>query len=86
LDAIRNHTVGRQDPSDLLVFLMLADLTEPGRDYPGVEELRDLALKDPLVALLSGTQKKLEHIIDKGRTPHPRATRMLESLRVRSLT
>lgn len=43
LDAIRYHTTGRANMKPLEKAIYLADLIEPGRDYPGVEELREMA-------------------------------------------
>ncbi|WP_437130173.1 bis(5'-nucleosyl)-tetraphosphatase (symmetrical) YqeK [Peptostreptococcus russellii] len=43
LDAIRYHTTGRANMKPLEKAIYLADLIELGRDYPGVEELREMA-------------------------------------------
>ncbi|WP_088008057.1 bis(5'-nucleosyl)-tetraphosphatase (symmetrical) YqeK [Indiicoccus explosivorum] len=40
LNAIRYHTTGRPAMSDLEKIIYIADLTEPGRKFSGVEELR----------------------------------------------
>lgn len=40
LNAVRYHTTGRAQMSDLEKVLFIADLIEPGRDFPGVEALR----------------------------------------------
>jgi predicted HD superfamily hydrolase involved in NAD metabolism len=40
LNAIRFHTTGRAGMSVLEKLIYIADLIEPGRDFPGVEELR----------------------------------------------
>ncbi|AQQ52946.1 bis(5'-nucleosyl)-tetraphosphatase (symmetrical) YqeK [Planococcus lenghuensis] len=40
LNAIRYHTTGRPDMSDLEKIIYIADLVEPGRKFTGVEELR----------------------------------------------
>jgi predicted HD superfamily hydrolase involved in NAD metabolism len=81
LHAIANHTVGVPQPDAMLRVLMLADSIEPGRNYAGVEEARQLAASDPDAALRLVLQMKLDHVMGKGRTPHPRATAMLDSLR-----
>jgi predicted HD superfamily hydrolase involved in NAD metabolism len=81
LDAITHHTVGRPNPSPVLSVLMVADMVEPGRDFSGVDDLRRLAFSDPTLALRTCVERKLQHIIEKGRTPHPRAAAMLDSLR-----
>lgn len=40
LRAIRLHTTGDEDMTDLDKIIYLADMIEPARDFPGVEELR----------------------------------------------
>ena len=44
--AIRWHTTGRPDMSTLEKILYLADFIEPTRDFPGLDELRELSYKD----------------------------------------
>ena len=44
--AIRWHTTGRAGMTRLEKILYLADMIEPNRDYPGVENLRRLARED----------------------------------------
>ena len=43
LNAVSFHTTGRAGMSKLEKVVYLADAIEPGRDYPGVEEIRALA-------------------------------------------
>lgn len=43
LEAIACHTVGRAQMSLLDKIVYVADYIEPGRDFPGVDEARDLA-------------------------------------------
>lgn len=47
LNAIRFHTTGRAKMSNLEMILYIADMTEPGRDFPGVDQLR-LSAEGPL--------------------------------------
>lgn len=46
LDAIRYHTSGRANMSETEKVIFLADMLEPGRDFPGVEKLRKLFYTD----------------------------------------
>ena len=46
LNAIRYHTSGRENMSGLDKLIFLSDLLEEGRDYNGVEELREIFKKD----------------------------------------
>ena len=43
-EAIRWHTTGKPEMSLLEQIVYLADVTEETRDFPGVEDLRKLAL------------------------------------------
>ena len=46
LNAVKYHTTGRADMSKLERVIFLADSIEPGRDYPGVEKIRELSNED----------------------------------------
>ena len=56
LDAIRYHTSGRENMSALEQLILVADMVEEGRSFPGVEELRaalDRSLHEGLIACLT---------------------------------
>ncbi|BFH61377.1 MULTISPECIES: bis(5'-nucleosyl)-tetraphosphatase (symmetrical) YqeK [Paenibacillus] len=58
LDAIRYHTSGRTSMTLLDKVVCLADYIEPGRDFPGVNNIRELAnhsLEEGLVAGFDST-------------------------------
>lgn len=46
LNAIRYHTSGRAGMSDLEKLICFSDMLEEGRDYDGVERLRELFKQD----------------------------------------
>ena len=46
IEAIKNHTTGHPNMSKLDKIIYIADSLEPGRDYPGVEELRKIMYVD----------------------------------------
>ena len=61
-DAVRYHTTGRTGMSRLEKIIYLADLTEEGRHYPDVAEMRRLAdasLDEAMLYALSDTIGKL---------------------------
>ena len=61
-DAVRYHTTGRTGMSRLEKIIYLADLTEEGRHYPDVAEMRRLAdasLDEAMLYALSYTIGKL---------------------------
>ena len=71
LSAIEYHTYGRKDMTVLEKIIFLADLIEPGRDYPGVEKLRALAEKDLDRAVLKALDNNIIYIVTKGQLIHP---------------
>ncbi|MDQ0190503.1 bis(5'-nucleosyl)-tetraphosphatase (symmetrical) YqeK [Alicyclobacillus cycloheptanicus] len=64
-NAIRFHTTGRVGMSTLEKIICLADAIEPGRAYPGVEELRAAAQKSLDLALLKSFDATLRYLIDR---------------------
>lgn len=71
LDAIRYHTVARAEMTLLDKIIYVADVTEPGRDYDGVEELRKLSKKSIESAYCEAVRRSLTHNISKGAVIHP---------------
>ena len=65
--AIRWHTTGKPDMSLLEKIIYLADIIEPTRDYPGVEELRELCYEDIDAAMALALERSIEHIREKGK-------------------
>lgn len=59
LNAIRFHTTGRPAMSLLEKIIFIADVVEVGRDYPGVDVVRELAfggeLEEAIVHSIDGT-------------------------------
>ena len=56
LNAIRYHTTGRAGMSALEKLIYIADLIEPGRSFPGIEELRksaDLHIDEAMKACIA---------------------------------
>ncbi|GGA36878.1 hypothetical protein GCM10007416_07300 [Kroppenstedtia guangzhouensis] len=71
LDAIRYHTTGRPHMSLLDKVIFLADYIEPGRQFPGVEEVRELARKDLDQAVLKSLDNTLVFLIQRGQKVYP---------------
>ena len=65
LMAIRSHTTGRPGMSLLEKIVYIADMIEPDRDYPGVEEFRKTAAKDLDQAMFDILNDNLRHLIEK---------------------
>lgn len=69
-EAVRYHTTGRRNMSLLDKIIYLADYIEPGRNFPGVEELRKLAFEDIDKAVLAALNNTIAHVIKKGQLLH----------------
>ncbi len=71
LNAIRYHTTGRPDMSLLEKIIFISDYIEPGRNFPGVEETRNLAEEDLDLAILQSLQNTLLFLIKKKAAIYP---------------
>ena len=75
LDGIMYHTTGIDGMSKLAKVVYLADMIEPGRDFPGVEELRKLARKDLDKAMLLAYSNTICYLLEGGLLIHPHCIR-----------
>ena len=71
LNAIRYHTSGRPNMTVLEKVVCLADYIEPGRDFPGVQEVRELAEHDLDGALYRSLNNTLLLLIKNNRKLYP---------------
>lgn len=71
LDAIRYHTSGRRSMTALDKVICLADYIEPGRDFPGVEHIRELATRSLEEALIAAFDSTIKFLISKGEKIYP---------------
>lgn len=65
LEAIRYHTSGREEMSLLEKIVCLADYMEPGRDFPGVNRIREEAEHSVEKALLAGFDSTISFLLEK---------------------
>jgi predicted HD superfamily hydrolase involved in NAD metabolism len=72
LNAVRFHTLGSLHMSEMDKIIYLADMIEPGRDFPGMERLKCLAFRNLDQGMLVGSQSTLKYCIDQGRIIHPK--------------
>ena len=72
-DACAYHTTGAPGMGPLAKIVFLADMIEPGREFPGVNVLRSEAALDLDMAVLHATDHTLRHLIHKQRPADPRA-------------
>lgn len=71
LDAIRWHTSGREHMTLADKIVCLADYIEPGRDFPGVHKIRELAEHSLEEALIAGFDSTISFLIEKGKRIFP---------------
>lgn len=71
LDAIRYHTSGRPGMTLLEKIIYLADYIEPGRHFPGVDEVRELAKESLDRALIKAVQNTILFLMKKSQTVYP---------------
>lgn len=64
-NAIRYHTTARTGMSNMEMILFLADGLEPGRDFPGVDNIRKLAEQDLLSATAHAIDSTLQYLIQR---------------------
>ncbi len=72
LDAIRLHTTGSSDMTDLSKIIYLADMVEPHRQYESINRLRDLIKTSDLdTIMLNAFNDSLAFILQRGLMIHP---------------
>ena len=71
LDAVKYHTLAKKDMSTLEKIIYIADYIEPGRDFPGVEELREITREDLDKGVLKGLENTILFVIKQGNLIHP---------------
>lgn len=70
--AIARHTVGGPAMTVLDKIIWYADMIEPGRDFPGVDELRELGGTASLDAMmLAGLSHSIVFVVEKGHLIYP---------------
>lgn len=90
LDAIRWHTTGHPDMDQLARIIYISDYIEPGRNFPGVDVLRQITNKDLNLGVLAGLDHTLTFLIQRNHFIHPLSiaarNRMLEEHVVEDLS
>jgi predicted HD superfamily hydrolase involved in NAD metabolism len=71
INAIRFHTSGREDMSLLEKIVCLADYIEPGRDFPGVDKIREKAQVSLEEGLVAGFDSTISLLLEKCRVIFP---------------
>jgi predicted HD superfamily hydrolase involved in NAD metabolism len=71
LNAIRFHTSGRPNMTLLEKIIYVADYIEPGRHFPGVEEVRELAKLSLNKALIMAIHNTIVFLMKKKQQIYP---------------
>ena len=80
VQAIRTHTTGDTSMTTLQKVLYVADMCEESRTWPGVEDLRKLALTDLEAAVTSAMERTAAFIREQGKEPYYKT---LDALKLR---
>ena len=73
LNAVRRHTVGAKEMTTLDQIVYVADYIEPGRDFPGVDQARQIAAKSLRAAVEFETKHTLLYLMNNNKTIYPAA-------------
>lgn len=71
LSAIGCHTTGKVHMSTIDKIIFVADYIEPGRDFPGLEEVRDVAASELDKAAWLVSRNTIQYLMGKGSTIYP---------------
>ncbi|WP_047999520.1 bis(5'-nucleosyl)-tetraphosphatase (symmetrical) YqeK [Lactiplantibacillus herbarum] len=71
LNAVRLHTVGAPYMTKLDQIIFMADFIEPARDFPGVEEARQVTAKSLADGVKFQIQHTLDYLVQKGAPVYP---------------
>jgi predicted HD superfamily hydrolase involved in NAD metabolism len=70
LSAVAYHTTGKEDMTLMEKIIYIADYIEPGRNFPGVNDIRNDALINLDKTLLDCFNNTIKHVINKGQLLH----------------
>lgn len=73
IDAVKYHTTGRKNMTLMDKIIFIADMIEPGRQFPGVDMLREKALKDLNESVIAGLNSTIRFVLEKGMLIHPKS-------------
>ena len=71
IDAVKYHTLGRENMTDLEKILYLADVIEPNRKpFEGIEDLRQLCKSNLDCAMLFAIERSIEYVQHRHKKLH----------------
>lgn len=72
LQAVRLHTTGAPGMGPLAQIVFIADAIEAGRDYPGVDELREASRTGLRTAMATVLRMQVGYLASRGYLIHPK--------------
>lgn len=81
IGAVAAHTVGAPGMSDLARVVYIADMTEPARDYEGVDALRRACVTAPLAECFRQAYgRSVRYVRERGLPLHPASTKVMAEI------
>lgn len=80
LNAVKYHTIGREGMSMLEKIVYIGDAIEEGRNYPGVDKIREETLKDINLGIITEVERKINYLNEKGGIIHVSTLNMRDDL------
>jgi predicted HD superfamily hydrolase involved in NAD metabolism len=71
ISAVRYHTTGKENMAILEKIVFLADVIEPTRSFPGVDNIRALSKENLNMALIAAFDSSIRYLIGKEAEIHP---------------
>lgn len=71
ISAVRYHTTGKENMTQLEKILFVADFISADRDYPGVEDMRERAESSLELTMEEGLRFTIYELSSEGRPIHP---------------
>lgn len=79
-NAVCYHTTGRKNMSVLEKVIYIADAIEEGRDYPGVKEIREVAISNIDEAIYMSCNSTISYVVKRNLLIHPLTIDLRNSL------
>ena len=73
INAVSRHTVGEPSMSKLDMIIYIADMIEPARTFPGLEEIRDFDGKRLIEVFELAYAHTLHHLVRRRKLIHPKS-------------
>lgn len=78
-EAIRYHTLGNAEMTDLDKIIYIADLIEEGRVLPGLDEIRKIAYDDLEKGFIAALKYCIDNVAERGKSIHNQSKNALKA-------